>query len=77
MRLAFESRFHESLVATALLALPQLGLGLESLHWVLNSLLARIVIPEPERERAKSLRFNRQPSTWNAKPATSQLPTGF
>src|ERR1039458_3458645 len=32
-----------------------------------------IVVPELDHERAESLPFNKQPSKWDAKPATPQL----
>jgi len=36
-----------------------------------------IVVPELEHERAESLPFNKQPSRWDAKPATPQMPMEF
>jgi hypothetical protein len=36
-----------------------------------------IVVPELEHERAESLPFNKQPSKWDAEPATPQLPMKF
>ena|ERR1035437_4507972 len=36
-----------------------------------------IAVPELEHERAESLPFNKQPSKWDAEPATPQLPMKF
>jgi hypothetical protein len=36
-----------------------------------------IVVPELDHERAESLPFNEQPSKWDAKAATPQLPMEF
>jgi hypothetical protein len=36
-----------------------------------------IVVPELEHERAESLPFIKQPSKWDAEPATPQLPMMF
>ena len=36
-----------------------------------------IVVPELEHDRADSLPFNKQPSKWDANPATPQLPMKF
>jgi hypothetical protein len=36
-----------------------------------------IVVPEVDHERSESLPFSQQPSKWDAKPATPQLPMEF
>jgi len=36
-----------------------------------------IVVPEVDHERSESLPFNKQPSKWDAEPATPQLPMEF
>jgi len=36
-----------------------------------------ICLPELEHGRAKSLAVNKQPSKWDAEPATPQLPMKF